>query len=865
MKSNFANIYRKGLLLLAIGLPLGCLHLSAQSCDFLTGTVMLSSAGGNNVETYTTRYVLTALDGTIVDIQEEAAFEVDTEGQYTAYAVNYRNDEMPENLSVRRNINDLTSECLNIGAPYTFTVCEKEDNCSQCLGQDINIPEGTNNSPGFTTAYVVTNTRGEILLITDTPVLQGLGEGLYSAVTISYETSTGIMGLQVGQNINMVDGPVIDIGEAFIFGVCDQLSPIIFFDLMGCDISAVTRLVLTEEYDSYLWNTGETTQAIVVSANLPATYSVTVTLANGCTGSVEQEITGQESSTIGDFVFDDRDANGRQDATDPGLNGVTVNIYTDVDRNGVPDNPNLPVCSTTTGNNPITGEPGYYEFLVYGGNYIIEFVSPEDFVPTQSNLGDDTGDSDISSEGLTSSIAVTPNIVIDNIDAGFRTSTGIGGSIWEDLDADGRRDAGEPGLNGVTINIYTTDGELVETILTDSIPGSGFSGAYCFENLPVEDFYAEVILPDGSVLSPPNVSTNDALDSEGTGANGPNTTDVIMTSPGTKTQNIDFGLYFGGQICGIVWRDAPMGTEGIYEEDVDSAVVNSEVFLIDEETRDTTLIVATGADGRYCLESVPVGSYRIGFGANSTASSYVPQDASEDPLLGSDVNTTSATTEVLFVGSRDTLLGINAGLRMGVVPVTLSSFSGYWNRSKNINIINWTTLSEINNERFDLERLIGFDGEFEVIGSVEGQGTSTETAYYQFLDRDTDQSGTYYYRLKQVDYNGGHEYSDIIAIDISRLQAIGRNADARSQDFLKVYPNPASDQVQVMLSSEHNNAINISLTDLTGRTVSTWGNVTLQKGQNLLSLKLDNVSTGSYMLQFIDGDRIGHQLLQVAN
>ena len=842
---------------------MGLSGVVAQSCDYLTGTVTLSTSGGNMTDTYTTSYVLTSLNGSILAIGDSPSFDILQEGLYTAYAVNFRDDLAPTGLAVGDNINNVTSDCTDVGSPHTFTVCENIDNCNHCLGQSVVLESsGGNTSSDFTTVYAVTNSSGEILAITVEPVFDGLGQGLYTAVAINYETSKGIEGLVVGENIADIASTCYDVGNAYVFGICDQLSPSIFFDLKGCDITQTAILLVAEQYDSYIWSTGSTRDEITVSATTPATYRVTVMLENGCIGIVEQRITGEEISRIGDFVWEDINADGRQDANEPGLNGVEINLYSDFDRNGRPDNVDFPACTTTSRNHPTTGEPGYYEFTVYQSNYVIEFVKPEGYAATEPNMGDDVGDSDANQEtGFTSSIAAGPNETITNIDAGFRTSAGVGGSVWEDSDADGRRDGNEMGLNGVTINLYSTDGMLVASQLTDSIPGSNFDGAYCFEGIAVQDYYVEIVLPDGSVLSEANVGSNDALDSEGTNANGPGTTDNVSTSPGMKTEGIDFGLYFGGRVCGIVWTDDPMGTEGIYEAGIDSVVVNSEVYLIDEESRDTTLISNTGADGRYCLDAVPVGSYRVAFGANPVASSFVPQNVGNDPLVDSDVNTTTSRTEVFFVGSQDTINGVNAGLRMGVVAVTLTRFSGYWDKKKDANVLDWVTAGEINNDRFEVERLVGFDGFFEVVGSVSGQGSTNEVTTYNFEDTDIDKSASYYYRLRQVDYDGGSEYSDIIAINVSRLKSSGRST---SRDFLKIFPNPASDQVQVMLLSDDDTTIEIQLSDLTGRSVVNWKNIALNKGENLISLKLEDVMTGSYLLQFIDGERIGQQLLQIA-
>ena len=106
--------------------------------------------------------------------------------------------------------------------------------------------------------------------------------------------------------------------------------------------------------------------------------------------------------------------------------------------------------------------------------------------------------------------------------------------------------------------------------------------------------------------------------------------------------------------------------------------------------------------------------------------------------------------------------GGTAGMDCSVVlPVELVHYKG--ESINGANYITWETLTEINNDYFSLERsddLINF----EEIAVVQGNGNSTELQEYSFLDREI-LNETYYYRLKQVDFDGASAYSKIISID----------------------------------------------------------------------------------------------------
>lgn len=125
-------------------------------------------------------------------------------------------------------------------------------------------------------------------------------------------------------------------------------------------------------------------------------------------------------------------------------------------------------------------------------------------------------------------------------------------------------------------------------------------------------------------------------------------------------------------------------------------------------------------------------------------------------------------------------IGIDA-LRVqgqGVLPVELASFASVI--ANNNVTLNWTTATETNNSGFDIKRTI-VNGQWSKLGFVSGNGTTTSSKNYSFVDRGLN-SGKYNYRLKQIDFNGNFEY-----FNLSNDVVIGvRNRFELSQN----YPNP---------------------------------------------------------------------------
>ncbi|MEL7425764.1 MAG: SdrD B-like domain-containing protein, partial [Bacteroidota bacterium] len=157
-----------------------------------------------------------------------------------------------------------------------------------------------------------------------------------------------------------------------------------------------------------------------------------------------------QPASLGDFVWLDEDADGIQDAGEPGIENVTVMLL-DGDGN---------MLDQTT-----TDATGFYEFTdLVPGDYIVKFTAPAGFNPSPANQGgDDTVDSD-ADETTGESPVVTLESGENNptIDAGFFGNAGLGDFVWEDLDADGIQDAGEPGIENVTVMLLDGDGNMLD-------------------------------------------------------------------------------------------------------------------------------------------------------------------------------------------------------------------------------------------------------------------------------------------------------------------------------------------------------------------------------------------------------------------
>ncbi len=172
------------------------------------------------------------------------------------------------------------------------------------------------------------------------------------------------------------------------------------------------------------------------------------------------------------------------------------------------------------------------------------------------------------------------------------------------------------------------------------------------------------------------------------------------------------------------------------------------------------------------------------------------------------------------------------------LPISMSSFELKNDRNKKV-IINWETESETNNEYFTIERSL--DGRsFEALIDLEGQGNSTTTQSYSFIDEKPVLNQTMYYRIQQVDFDGRTAFSDIQSIELSMLEV----------QLQKMFPVPLSlgQPLNVIFSMPFDNDIEIDILSSDGKLVQQFKNSGVS-GTNEVALNLDRIQeTGLYYL-----------------
>lgn len=198
--------------------------------------------------------------------------------------------------------------------------------------------------------------------------------------------------------------------------------------------------------------------------------------------------------------------------------------------------------------------------------------------------------------------------------------------------------------------------------------------------------------------------------------------------------------------------------------------------------------------------------------------------------------------------SRLRLVAIDLDLVNNVVPVELVSF----NASVVINSVSlsWITASEVNNSGFEVQKKVNSlqssvsNSEFETIGFVEGNGTTTETNYYSFEDKNI-APGKYFYRLKQVDFDGTYEYSGIVEAEINTPIEYSLSQN---------YPNPFNPSTTIEFQIPSDGFVSLKIYNTIGQEVSTLINENQPAGKYSVNFSAAELPSGLYFYSLRSGE-----------
>ncbi|MBL7935471.1 MAG: T9SS type A sorting domain-containing protein, partial [Bacteroidia bacterium] len=318
---------------------------------------------------------------------------------------------------------------------------------------------------------------------------------------------------------------------------------------------------------------------------------------------------------------------------------------------------------------------------------------------------------------------------------------------------------------------------------------------------------------------------------------------VIVANNGASTVNFPIGK-------GTVYKPAVLYTS---HTDVASVTYTAELMESSAKALNYTLpgTLNRVSDFRYwqidrtSVANLSSATIRLYYGANDGVTDYTNLAVAKTVGAGTSWVDLSGTATAngsgnILSGSFNTFSKFSLANKLtgtNPLPIELLYFTAISN-GNNVDL-NWATASELNNNKYEIERSI--DGvNFEYLRTINayGDGNSVQKQIYNTKD-EKPYNGVSYYRLKQIDKSGEFEYSSIVSVEF------------KNNAYVSLYPNPAINKLNIKASESYTNAT-IKIINTIGGEVKQTSKLSSYNG----TIDISDLVSGIYFVIIENGEKV---------
>lgn len=167
--------------------------------------------------------------------------------------------------------------------------------------------------------------------------------------------------------------------------------------------------------------------------------------------------------------------------------------------------------------------------------------------------------------------------------------------------------------------------------------------------------------------------------------------------------------------------------------------------------------------------------------------------------------------------------------------------------------LNWETATEVNNYGFEVGRQYQVasseyqdSSNWEMIGFVEGNGTTNSPKSYSFLDENLPEANEVSYRLKQIDLDGTFSYSKVITVDISNITSV-EEAIPVEYSLSQNYPNPFNPNTTIKFGLPETGIVDLKVYNILGEKIAQLINKEMSAGYHTVNFGSNSMPSGIYI------------------